>query len=357
MQKIVHIINNIDRGGAETLLLTIIPGVEKQLDVETTVVILENKKELYPFFKEKNITIVVVDIIKLNPLLQIYYLTRKLKEINPTIVHTHLLFGDKVGQISATLAGVKHRINTIHSMESPHSLRGYFNLKLVSLLTKRVITVSESAKEYIVNKHYFNKNKIITIYNAPNFSNTKRDFWNTSPSKKIITVGRLHPAKGFDNLIMAFKQLSDKKVNIELEIWGEGNLRKELQDKIESYNLAEKVKLCGLTSNVKGKLLAADYYVSSSLYEGLPLSLIEAATVGLPIVATDIPPHREILTKEGNYNYLVQANSVESLVENIETILQDDYNKLSTQMIEISKHFTQEKMINGYVQVYRGMLD
>jgi glycosyltransferase involved in cell wall biosynthesis len=117
----------------------------------------------------------------------------------------------------------------------------------------------------------------------------------------FINVGRLTRQKGHWFLIRSFRQVVDEYPDARLFILGEGNLREKLEDLIQELDLSENVFLLGDQENVFPFLVNSDCFVFTSLWEGLPLSLIEALSVNLPVISTDCKTGpREILCPELN---------------------------------------------------------
>jgi glycosyltransferase involved in cell wall biosynthesis len=115
----------------------------------------------------------------------------------------------------------------------------------------------------------------------------------------FINIGRLHEQKGQKHLIRAFKQVVDYKKDSKLVIVGEGELKNELYNLIRELNLENNVFLLGRKDNVYKYLARSNCFVLTSLWEGLPNTLIEAIAVGLPVISTDCPTGpREIIAPE-----------------------------------------------------------
>jgi glycosyltransferase involved in cell wall biosynthesis len=131
------------------------------------------------------------------------------------------------------------------------------------------------------------------------------------PRPVFLSVGRLVPQKGFDDLIRAFA----KQPAGSLVILGEGPLRAELLSLSEDLGVLERVRMPGFLSAPEQIMQAADVYVSASLWEGYPLVLIEAYAAGLPVVARacDFGPE-EIVTPD-RPGRLVQSTRVEDLAD------------------------------------------
>ncbi|MFC7392990.1 glycosyltransferase [Scopulibacillus cellulosilyticus] len=127
----------------------------------------------------------------------------------------------------------------------------------------------------------------------------------------FLNMGRLSPEKGQDNLIKAFAKFNKTQPNSRLYILGDGPLKNDLQDLIIELDLQGAVYLTGQQENPFRILKKCDCFVLSSHYEGQPMVLLEAMTLGMKIVATDIVANRTVL-ENGKYGILVE-NSIEGL--------------------------------------------
>ena len=135
--------------------------------------------------------------------------------------------------------------------------------------------------------------------------------------KKIVSVGRLEKQKNYPMLLQAFERFHHEKPDYILEIYGEGQLEKEILDIIEQRKLSDCVKLMGFCTDVHEKIKDAAMFVMTSDYEGLPNALIEAMALGLPCISTDCPcggpktlidNHKNgILINVGNVDELLRA--------------------------------------------------
>ena len=102
-------------------------------------------------------------------------------------------------------------------------------------------------------------------------------------------MGRLTAEKGYAKLIEAFGCAFGEDPAWQLRIWGDGPLRTDLQSVVDRLQLAERVQLCGLTSQPWAALAAGQIFVLSSEYEGFPNAMLEAMALGLPCIAFDCP--------------------------------------------------------------------
>lgn len=153
-------------------------------------------------------------------------------------------------------------------------------------------------------------------------------------AKRIITVGRFEDAKNHMLLINAMRNLSD----FSLTVWGDGPLRREYEKSIRSsHNTRENVKLPGITDDIFSKLVDADIFVLSSISEGFPNVLLEAMSVGLPVISTNclsgplelLNDGKEVSIERGRffearYGVLINSQDQEAL-ENAIRVLSDNY--------------------------------
>lgn len=115
--------------------------------------------------------------------------------------------------------------------------------------------------------------------------------------KAIVTVGRLHPQKNQKLLIDAFSLIANQIPEYTVEIYGDGELKDELQSQINELELSDRVFLKGTSKEIHKLIYDASLFVLSSDYEGLPNTLLEAMALGIPSISTDCRPGgaREII--------------------------------------------------------------
>lgn len=148
----------------------------------------------------------------------------------------------------------------------------------------------------------------------------------TPPSKReklICAVGRLNEQKRFDLLIDAFASISDKIPEHKMIIFGEGELRKELEEKIASLSLNDRVLLPGTDTQSVKTVNNAEVFVLSSDLEGMPNVLMEAMAMGVPCVSTRCDMGPEELIENKTNGILVDVGSSEQIAEAILRIIND----------------------------------
>lgn len=142
--------------------------------------------------------------------------------------------------------------------------------------------------------------------------------------KTVTTMGRLTTQKGFDTLISAFSLLDPKFSEYRLLIYGEGPERKNLELKIQNLHLQSRVFLKGNDKNALKEIAKSQVFIMTSRYEGMPNALMEAMSIGMPVIATDCEFGPRELIQNGKNGLLVEVDNQEAIRVALETLLQNE---------------------------------
>lgn len=243
------------------------------------------------------------------------------------LVHSH---GKGAGIYSRLLKIFIPGIKVIHTFHGLHVQQ--YNLvqkniyilieRFLNVLTDQIINVSSGEQNICLKYKLFNKNKSKVIYNSinpvehPTKSKTEiRDILSLPLDKFIIiSVLRFNYQKNLP-LMLQIAELLSHNTNILILLIGDGEQKEETEKLISKKNLRN-VRLPGFKTNINEYLFASDIYLSTSFWEGMPYSLIEAASSGLPIVATDVIGNNEVV-KDNQNGYLFPLNKPELAVDKI----------------------------------------
>ena len=158
-------------------------------------------------------------------------------------------------------------------------------------------------------------------------------------AKKAIAVGRLCFQKHFDALIKAWRTVADKHPDWSLEIWGgNGSLYQDLNQLILDLNLSDHVFLKGETPEISAKMAESSFIVCTSVFEGMPLVLLEALSAGLPIVTFNYKYGADEIVKEGENGFIVQEDDLDALSKRICQLISD--NELRREMGQNSYEYS-----------------
>lgn len=199
-------------------------------------------------------------------------------------------------------------------------VRNNYLMKKLYPRAKGFVFQTEDAKNYFKD---IIKCKSTIIANPVNEKFVAKSF-ETNREKNIVNVGRLEEQKNQKLLIQAFSNMNKKFSDYKLIIFGDGSLKKQLEEYIEYLNLTDRVILAGQVDNLEEKICKASLFVLSSFYEGMPNALIEAMCLGVPSISTDCPcGGPRMLIQNGRNGILVENNNSEELTKAMEKILSD----------------------------------
>jgi glycosyltransferase involved in cell wall biosynthesis len=166
-----------------------------------------------------------------------------------------------------------------------------------------------------------------------------------------IAVGSLIARKEPETVIEGFLKRGAEKEDI-LLILGDGPLRDKCEGLAEHSD--SEVRLLGHVENVRSYLQAADLFVSASRAEGLPYTVMEALSTGLPVILSDIPPHREFFPGDTPPGQFVPVGSPQALGEAIEEVRREDADRLSRRARDLAvQYFDAERMSRKYQRLYQ----
>jgi len=277
-------------GGAELLLINTIKLLP---DYRHIVVYLFAGKHLAEHFNDQNVELICLHHKGWRNL---FSSRRKLKAIikrtKPILVHSHLFDAT----ICARLAVPRDvpLVSTLHSVYSQDAFeKNNKSIWLEKMTLKRrhkLIGVSKYALDDYLRFVPFTGERFVLYNFLPAFFFDQTSPTPASNGLRCIAVGNLKDVKNYSYLLDLFIDLGVR--HITLDIYGEGNLRRELQDKIDKYKLP--VNLCGPVPTTKPLYKDYDLFIQASKYEGFGLAVIEAMASRLPVFISDIPVFHEI---------------------------------------------------------------
>lgn len=217
-----------------------------------------------------------------------------------------------------------------------------------------------SAKEKF-GKRGFDPKKIFVIQNAIEPNNTLiRKEIRTNGEIRIITVGRFVKQKDYETALKSFSALvqNNKNKNFTYYIVGYGPLEHKIRSLAKSLKIDQEVKVFVNPPNITDILNDSDIFLSTSLFEGVSNSIMEAMAVGLPIVATKVGDN-SYLVKDGFNGYLVPCKYVESIVEKLEYLSESEERRMEfgrNSRTIIERDFSQTKFIDSYIGLFSKLL-
>lgn len=350
-KKLLHFIFNLSRGGAETMMVRVIKELPEYEHVVVTLFPGNNFGEELQCKKW-----VCLHTNSLFALPLAFFKFRKLvKKEKPGLVHTHLFWPTFIARFAVPKK--IPLITTIHAFIASSGEYKHWYIRFLDKLSYRfrksiMIVVAKGAlDEYFsfLNLKPYKAYALYTFVDLERF-NTK----GIAPTKqngsfKLIAIGALRLQKNYPYIINAMALIKDK--NIELDIYGTGNLQEELQQQINTTGA--KVFLKGEVKNIEAVIPQYDLFVMSSTYEGFSLGVLEAMAMRMPLLLSDIPSFKEQC--EGNAWYF-SLDDEQDAAKLIVTLSMADKSVLH-EKAEAGKHrvinnFTLQHHIAGLRKIY-----
>lgn len=177
-------------------------------------------------------------------------------------------------------------------------------------------------------------------------------------AQKAIAVGRLNREKHFDALINAWRIVADNYPDWTLDIWGgNGALYDDLKSLIIKLNLEKHVFLRGETPEITAKMAESSMIISTSITEGMPLVLLEALSVGLPIVTFNYKYGADEIVTEGENGFIVEEDDLDSLAERIGRLIRDTdlRMKMGENAFRPSQRFYPEVIARQWMELFQNL--
>ena len=211
-----------------------------------------------------------------------------------------------------------------------------------------IVTLTEG------DKLLWNKAKRIEV--IPNFSNIQVAQISSCHSKRVIAVGRLSWEKGYDRLIDIWELVSRKNPDWQLDIFGEGELEKNLNYKIAKKHI-NNITIHPTTKDISYEFSKSSICVMTSYYEGFALVLLEALKHGVPCIAYDCPFGPASIIEDNRCGYLIDNGNINVFAKKLCTLMNDEdaRKKFSKESIKRSKDFAIDTIMGKWVSLFESM--
>ncbi len=376
--KLLYLINGLGPGGAERSLVEMLPFF-RPAGIETTVVCLRDRKHNADAVLDQGCTLVYLNARSLRG--WIPELRRLIREMRPDLIHTTIFEADLVGRFAALGTGVPvltSIVNTAYDpvrLEDPNIRRSRFLLtREIDGLTARWFTthfhaITEAVKQSAVETLRLKADRITVIPRGREGSRlgvatldrrreTRERLGLDTDATILVNVGRQEYQKGQAYLLDAMVEVIREHPRARLLIVGrEGHATSALQAKVAEHGLENNVDFLGFRTDVPDFLAAADIFAFPSLYEGLGGAVIEAMALGLPVVATDIGPLREVV-EDGASGCLVPPADSGELARRLIALIEDPglTRRLGDRgRVLFEEKFTIERSAERMIELYRSV--
>lgn len=318
-------------GGAEVLIRTLIDELDgRPYDIELFTMRELRSEVVHSLDSIHKVDIRTFPAHRLVSPRRFVKLFRALRDGHYDVIHTNLPAMNILGTLCGRLLGVPV-VATLHNSETSadaHWYQGKLETFLLRRYTTRIVAVGD--RTAASRRARLAPREVHVLHNAVAPSeplseverSALRSTIMTDPtSKLLLSVGRLTDQKAHDDLIRAMVEVRCRRPSVELAVAGRGDRLGELTALADELGCSDSVHLLGSRQDVRSLMRAADALVISSLWEGLPIVLLEAMEAGLPVVSTDVGDIGPLVREE--FGRLVSPGDPHSLADAIVQLLGD----------------------------------
>jgi len=363
--RIVYVLTSLGVGGAERQVAALASSMSRR---GHTVLFLV----LRPRMAEELATDLPVIHLNLrkNPvslIAAVFRARRVLLDPRPDLVHSHSFHANVFARLLRLTGAASRVLSTVHNVYEGGRLR-MFAYRITDGLSLYTTAVSHAAAHRFIELKAVPQRKISVLANAIDLSEFTPDHVRRAETRTRMSAGgnfiwlaagRLSPAKDYPTLLRAFAQLRASNPSARLWIAGQGTSGElaALEAAAASLNLTDQVSWLGLRRDLPALLDAADAFVLSSAWEGMPLVVAEAMAMEKPVVATDVGGVGELVAETGA---IVPPQSAASLAEAMQTVMQQSVDLRRAQghaaRLRIQQHFNLERRSDEWEAFYQSLL-
>lgn len=314
MKHILFIVNSLSyKSGLERVACLMANIFSEKLNYSVCIINRDTKKEGSAYFLNDNVNVLAIGG---GYLAFLKGLNNYIKNNKPNTIIIH-----NMGRLSLLCSILDVKDSRLVSLEHvafsirPRWVR-FLSKKLYKNIDQIVTLTNSDALSY---KAFHNN--VVKINNISPFDVEDVDSVYNFDSKNIIAIGRLTYQKNFEDLLKAWELVLNQQKDWTLSIYGKGEDKNKLENLINEKKLTN-VFLRGEITNVEEIYCSASFYVMSSRFEGLPMVLIEAQSLGLPIVSYDCPHGPSEIIENNVTGYLVENNNVQELAQAILNLME-----------------------------------
>jgi len=357
--RVLHVISALSGGGAEVFVKDLSTALIERKHVTAMAYISSaaeqgNSLEIERRFKDESAAagMALYEIghsCRRNPILGAIRLRRVIRDFKPTVLHVHL----GLGIMYSSLAW--NRLPTVythHSIKYKYgsALTWWFNRSVDAYVaicaTCESMLSSKTSKPIVLIRNGISKRRVA----AADTARGRGPF-------RVISVGRMRTVKNYTSVISIAEKLKRNHglgpAEIEFLICGDGELLDELRQYSWQQGVEDIVHFVGGRTDVPELMAASNALLMTSIYEGMPITLIEAAHAGLPMIATAVGGIPEIV-KHGINGFLYNTNDDETAADHVLTLMRDRglWSTFSNAALETAVEFEMDRVASSHARLY-----
>jgi L-malate glycosyltransferase len=352
--KIAHVVDTMEVGGAETLVLQMCRLQREQGDdpcvfAVATLGALGEQMRREGFLVQANVGRHLSDATR--------SFFRIFKELRPDVVHIHNPTPTIYAAMAARLAGVPSILSTRHSLVAPPRNRvAELKYAVAAGFCDWIVGICDATTSNLKDARSAPARKIVRVYNGTvPLSRVAQEQWPPKSGFTLVYVGRLEPVKNHALLLKAFHAALSSMPGLRLWMVGDGSERQRLETLATELAITQEVTFWGQQLDVAPFFSAADAFIMSSTSEGLPMSLLQAFSLGLPAIVTDVGGMAEVV-RLAEAGFTVSPTDSSEMTNAILRLADGDADrKRFSANAEATFHsrFTLQPMADAYTDLYR----
>jgi L-malate glycosyltransferase len=351
--KIAHVVDSMEMGGAETLVSQMCrvqraQGHSPSVYAVSALGVLGEAMQQDGFAVQSNVGRHLQDSMR--------NFFRFFRDLQPDVVHLHNPTPTIYAAAPARMAGVSSIVSTRHSLVAPpHRWPRELKYACAARFCDWIAGICDSTSRNVQNLHTVPRRKIVRVYNgATPLVREAAEHWPPKSGFTLLYVGRLEPVKNHALLFTAFRTALACMPGLRLWMVGDGSQREQLEQLARELHIVDQVTFWGQQLNVAPFFSAADSFIMSSRSEGLPISLLQAFSLGLPAIVTDVGGMAEVV-HIANGGLTVSAADPAEMTAAILRIAGSQAEReifSKNAAAAFRTHFTLEAMVDAYMKLY-----
>ncbi len=348
--------------GAEVMVYQLSRGLAQIEGIEFCVVLL-NRGRLAEELERLGLNVHVIDESE-TPFLSLILGVKKLvADFSPDVIHSHrykenllawlVTIGTPKVKLVTTQHGMPEMAGTAQSTAS--RFRSGLFFRLLSCCFHRTVAVSREMQQALVGSYGFAAKDVTVIHNGIGLP----DYTPHSPRKRVVvgSAGRLFPVKDFSLFVDIARHVISRNENVDFMLAGDGPERTLLEGKVRESGIQKRFTFSGHVEDMDAFYMRLDIYLNTSVHEGIPMSVLEAMSHGLPVVVPKVGGFPEII-EDGVSGFLVPGRDSDGFADKIIALLQVDTRRSAAEAarLRVVEHFSREAMARAYCQLYEELV-
>ncbi len=344
--------------GAEAVVYTLCSGLVKHTRTEVTAVFL-NEGALADRCREAGVSVHVIDESRYDTYALIKHTLSLARSVQPHVIHAHRYKENMVALVMKLFLRKMRLISTVHGrFEHQGGLKQTVLNRINAFFLGRafscVVAVSHDLKGYLIHDLRMPKSKVRCVTNGIGAGSRARTDLMTGETITIGSAGRLFPVKDYPLMIEAARDVCRLNDNMRFVLAGDGPEMEQLRSRIKELGIEEKFRLLGHVRDMDGFYRSIDIYLNTSKHEGMPVTVLEAMSYGIPVIAPGVGGLKELISN-GEEGFLVSERSGSAFADALIRMSEDRQSARAMGMNarwKIYRDFSSEKMVKDYVALY-----